>query len=138
MAVGISVDNMWYPVGTGNFFNSFFSTIYVKLEDSKWGFKYPITMNKLFEGKLTFDDIELAQKELTDIYYELSKLNPDNIIWNFENLDAQPPWGNNISEDITNMSNYFITSEGEDLIDILNTAYNFAKENKTSVEILNL
>ncbi len=33
---------------------------------------------------------------------------------NIDDLFKQPPWGKNISNDITNLSNYFVTSDGED------------------------
>ena len=42
MSVGLMVGYNWWTVGEGNFFNSFFSTIYVKLENSNWGSKYPV------------------------------------------------------------------------------------------------
>ena len=37
MAVGFEVDIWWFPIGTSDFFNSFFSTVLVNLEENKWG-----------------------------------------------------------------------------------------------------
>lgn len=48
MAVGFFVNPIFYAVGTGDFLNSFFSTVYVRLEGSAWGSKYPIIMNDLY------------------------------------------------------------------------------------------
>ena len=47
MSVGLMVGYNWWTVGEGSFFNSFFSTIYVQLENKDWGSKYPVIMNKL-------------------------------------------------------------------------------------------
>lgn len=63
---------------------------------------------------------------------------PDKIIWDIENLAAQPPWGRNISSDITNLSNYFITSDGEDFITIFNRALKKAEELNFRLEITNI
>ena len=56
-------------------------------------------------------------------------------IWDIEDLSKQPPWGNNISEEITDLSNYFVTSEGEDLITLFRHALEKARELKTSLKI---
>ena len=45
------------------------------------------------------------------------------------------PWGNNISSDITDLSNYFITSDGEDLITIMFHAIDKAIELKSDIII---
>ncbi|MBE9175423.1 hypothetical protein IQ225_09140 [Synechocystis salina LEGE 06155] len=51
--------------------------------------------------------------------FKLSKFSPDKVIWDIENLDIIPPWGNGISSDITDLLNYFVTSSGRDLIAVL-------------------
>ena len=55
-----------------------------------------------------------------------------------EDLSLTPPWGNNISSDITDLSNYFVTSDGRDLISVLSEAMNEAKEMQCDIEIDNL
>ena len=52
-----------------------------------------------------------------------------------EDLSKQPPWGNDISEDITNLSNYFVTSDGEDFLTILLHALEKAKDVNEDVNI---
>lgn len=46
--------------------------------------------------------------------------------------------GNDISEDITDLSNYFVTSEGEDLVNILFKAFGVAKDDNENIEIKQL
>ncbi|MFD2287265.1 hypothetical protein GJU39_13680 [Pedobacter petrophilus] len=50
MAVGLFIDPVFYKIGSGSFLNSFFSTIYIKLENNNWGNKYPLIMNDLYNG----------------------------------------------------------------------------------------
>lgn len=50
-------------------------------------------------------------------------------------LSKQPPWGNDISEDITDLSNYFVTSDGEDFLTILLHALEKAKDVNEDVNI---
>lgn len=44
---------------------------------------------------------------------------PDEIVWDIGNPGAMPPWGNNISTRISSLANYFVTSRGRDLFDVL-------------------
>lgn len=62
----------------------------------------------------------------------MQHISPEKVVWDIEDLSKQPPWGNNISEEITDLSNYFVTSSGEDLIIMLKDALDMAKELKIS------
>ena len=73
--------------------------------------------------------------ELAVISAELRDLSPDHVIWDIEDLSKQPPWGNDISEDITDLSNYFVTSDGEDFLTILLHALEKAKDVNEDVNI---
>ncbi|HEM3214384.1 Imm70 family immunity protein [Streptococcus suis] len=133
MSVGLMVGYNWWTVGEGSLFNSFFSTIYVRLENNRWGSKYPIIMNKLYFGEVPLEDIEEGIVELLSIQKELKNFRPQEIIWDFEELLATPPWGNNISSHITNLSQYFITSSGSDLFEVMLTSFTFAREKGKNV-----
>ncbi|WP_320965473.1 immunity 70 family protein [Enterocloster bolteae] len=126
--VGFNVKYYWYQIGSGDFLFSFFSTVAYNLENEKWGSKFPVIMNELYNGELKNTSIPMAIKELESIKQGLEKLPPDQVIWDIENLAAQPPWGTNISSDITNLSNYFVTSDGEDFITIFSHALEKANE----------
>ena len=135
MAVGIKVKYYWYQVGNGEFFHSFFSNIAYHLENKKWGSRFPIIMGRLYQGEMNLEDVDEAIKELYTIKKELMTGTPDEVIWDIEDLSKQPPWGNNISTDITDLSNYFVTSDGEDLITILLHALEKAKEVNSNIEV---
>ena len=138
MAVGLSVSFFWYQVGSGDFLHSFFSTIAYNLEDNNWGSKYPVIMNQLYQGEIDCEELDKALVELEDIYQCLKSFSVEKVVWDIEDLTRCPPWGNNISKDITDLSNYFVTSEGEDLIKIFRHALEKAKEMNTGIKIENI
>ena len=81
------------------------------------------------------EHVDAAIGELAVISAELRDLSPVHVIWDIEDLSKQPPWGNDISEDITDLSNYFVTSDGEDFLTILLHALEKAKDVNEDVNI---
>ena len=138
MSVGIFVDHDFYTFGTGNFLHCFFSNIAYHLENGQWGDRFPYLMENLYNGLLEKQYVENAIEELHTVKKEFSHIPPQKIIWDIEDLSQQPPWGNDISEDITDLSNYFVTSEGDDLFDVLFEALDVAKDDNENVEIKQL
>ena len=99
-----------------------------RLEQGNWGSKFPRLMNDLYHGRLKSEYVKDALVELKEIKQELAKFQPSDVIWDIEDLSARPPWGDDISPDITNLSNYFVTSDGEDFLLILQHALEKAWE----------
>ncbi|MER2009663.1 MAG: immunity 70 family protein [Psychrobacillus sp.] len=135
MAVGFKVKYYWYQIGHGDYLHSFFSTISYHLEQNGWGTEYLFLLNELYNGKLENKNIDSAINELEAIKKKLQDFSPSQVIWDIDNLSKSPPWGDNISKDITNLSNYFITSEGEDLIDMLMKALEKGQKTNSDVYI---
>ena len=138
MAVGFSVDFLWYQVGHADFLHSFFSTICYHLEDKQWGARYPYLMRNLYQGSLEWQDIRCAKKELMEIRERLRNVDPSKVVWDIDDLTKRPPWGDNISKEITDLSNYFVTSDGRDLISVLFTVFEDAENERERIEIINL
>ncbi|BCB02169.1 immunity 70 family protein [Bacillus sp. KH172YL63] len=138
MAVGFKVKFSWYQIGHGDFLHSFFSNISYHLEQDGWGTEYPLLLVELYNGKLEHKKIDRAINELESIKKKLQNFSPSQVIWDIEDLSKRPPWGDNISKDITNLSNYFVTSDGEDLIDMLMKALNKGLETNSDVYIESL
>ena len=133
--VGFKVKFYWYQIGSGDFLHAFFSTVAYNLENMKWGSRFPVIMKELYQGHLPKEHVDAAIGELAVISAELRDLSPDHVIWDIEDLSKQPPWGNDISEDITDLSNYFVTSDGEDFLTILLHALEKAKDVNEDVNI---
>ena len=138
MAVGFKVAFFYYQIGHGDFLHSFFSTVSYNLENGKWGSRFPTIMNELYQGTLDKDNVETAIEELKKIQLELQAFSPDKVVWDIDDLSNQPPWGKNISNDITNLSNYFVTSDGEDFITIFFNALEKAKKMQIDLTIENV
>lgn len=133
--VSFRVDCIMYEIGTASFLHSFFSTVAYRLENNQWGSKFPVIMNELYQGNLSCKNAPAAKEELTQIQKELTMLSPDKVIWDIEDLSKQPPWGNNISKEISSLGNYFVTCDGRDFIEVLNMALDAAIEIKEDVMI---
>lgn len=127
MAVALRVGSNVWPVGTGEFFHAFFSTITVRLEPDGWGTRFPTVMHELYRGRLEgAEPAERAADELQQIRSQLAHFPPSDVVWDSEDRAKQPPWGDNISADITDLSNYFVTEDGRDLFEVLEAAVGYA------------
>ena len=138
MAVGLKLGSITDVIGGQDFFHAFFSTVSYYLEPNGWGSRFPVLLNKLYQGKLGSEDADLALKELETIYAELKKYPPDKVIWDIENMEAKPPWGDSISSDITDLSNYFVTSTGRDLIGVLKECLEELRDKGGLLEIISI
>ena len=138
MSVGLFVDPIYYSIGTASFLNSFFSTIYLSVEKSDWGSRYPIIMNDLYGGCVKKDRLDKLEDEIVKLRNDFKKLKPEKVVWDFENLKASPSWGTNISKEITNLSDYFVTSDGKNLFDTIEKAIETSKEIDEDLRIKNI
>lgn len=120
MGVGFQVGSIIDEVGTADFLSAFFYTISANLEPDGWGTRYPQLMRQLFEeGKLPAESAAQALAEVRDAREKLKALPPSKVVWDIYEPDAKPPWGDDISPDITNLSEYFLTDMGVDLFDVV-------------------
>ena len=138
MAVGFQIDFLWYQVGDGDFLHSFFSTICYRLENGRWGSKFPYLMNHLYHDGLEWLDVQFARKELETVQKKLRKRPPSDVIWDIDDFSKQPPWKQDISDEISDLSNYFLTSDGRNLITVMFMAFNDAEELHHMIKIHSL
>lgn len=92
-------------------------------------------MKELYNGRLTLKNIPKAIEEAKEAREKLKLFSPSEVVWDIEDLSKQPPWGDNISIDITDLSNYFYTSGGKDMFEMLFKACNEALELEVDLEI---
>lgn len=137
MIFGIQVGVFLYELGHGNLVHAFFSTIEIRLEKGKWGKRFPLTMNNLYDGTVENTDMEAALTELKTIEQELAQLSPQHVIWNIENLSQRPPFSlDNLPERITNLSNFFITKNGYNFFEVFYEAMEAAIKHNESLKII--
>jgi hypothetical protein len=135
MSLALWVGKTRYEVGQPSFLKSFFSTVYIRLEGKSWGSRYPTVMNELYSGKLSHAHVGTAEAELGSIRKGLSEFGPEEVVWDFEDLAAKPPWGDAISPGITSLAHYFVTSDGKELVEVLREVCRRAAQEKKDVEI---
>ena len=119
MTIGVRVGSITDELGSPSFVHSFFSTISYYGEPEGWGTQYPCLVGKLYQGHLPANLALRALQELSHAKTILSSHPPSDVIWDVEDLSARPPWGDDISSDITDLDNYFVTSTGRDVFSVL-------------------
>ena len=122
MGVSVRVGPVSDELGAPSFVHAFFSTICAYCEAGAWGSKYPALMGPLYKGQIDYVRAKVALEELRAARQELSKVVPAHVVWDLQDRSAQPPWGDRIAATITNLGNYFITSEGRDIFEVLDEA----------------
>lgn len=122
MSVSLWVGDKGFAVGDASFLKSLFSTIFVRVENREWGGRYPVLMRDLYSGRVSHGAAGAALKELEHLRNNLGDHPPSDIVWDFENPASRPPWGEKISPHISSLANYFVTSDGKDLLDVLSAA----------------
>lgn len=128
MSISIKAGPRLFEIGSSQLLHAFFSTVSFHLEPRGWGTRYPDLLVELYQGHLASKKIPKALVELNEIKSALSRFKPNQIVWDIENLKVRPPWGDNIAPSIQSLADYFATSDGHDLIDVLNHAMKFALE----------
>lgn len=126
MNVGFLVFADWFEFGYSETLYSWFSTICYKLEDKKWGSRFPIVMNNLYfdeEYGVAYEQLEDFKKELETIKLEFSKLKQQDAIWSFEdNILKVPIDMPNINYNANTLETFFVSKSAQKTIfDVLKT-----------------
>lgn len=112
--VGFKVDIIWSEFGYSETLYSWFSTICYRLENSKWGSRFPVVMNNFYydeKNGVKFEDLEKFKNELKTIKDEFSKLSVKDAIWSFEeNIYNVPNNKPNLNYNADNLSNFYVNT----------------------------
>gem|GEM_PF-6990375 len=92
-------------------------------------------MKGLFPGRLPADAIPVALAELRSIRQEFARLQPDALVWDYEDRTKGPPWGKQRAGYITTLAENFVTSDGKDLFEVIKAALETAASRNCDVEI---
>ena len=133
--IGLSVKFLFFSIGDGDFFNSFFYSIHHHLERDSWGDTYPCVFGEFYLGHVAYDRLPILDKELKEIQERLKLFSPSQVVWDIEDSNKNPPWGNELSESITDLSNYYVTSSGKDLFEVLFNAIEEAKKLRSDIKV---
>ncbi|HDR7802648.1 MULTISPECIES: Imm70 family immunity protein [Bacillus] len=87
------------------------------------------------DGRLTLQNILKAIEEAKEAREKLKLFSPSEVVWDIEGLSKQLPWRDKSSTNITDLSNYFYTSGGKDMFEMLFKACDEALELEVDLEI---
>ena len=135
MALAAWVGRERFELGEPAFLKAFFSTVFVKLEGEDWGWRFPVLMRDFYSGRLSREKATAAADELAALREGLKAFKPEELVWDFEDRTRRPPWGDDISPQITSLGNYFVTSDGKDLLDVLQQAFTTAARKQQDLVI---
>lgn len=135
MAVGFKVGSNIWPIGSQKFLYSFFSTCAVRLEPDGWGSRFPALQESLYKGALPATKVPMFKAEMERVREELKEFKPSEVVWDFGDISAKPPWGTDISTAITDLSNYFVTQDGRDFFDVFGEAVDYAERANREISI---
>ncbi len=117
MTIAFKQGSVLTIIGPGGLLQSLFSTIAVRLEDAKWGSRFPLIMHGLYGGSLPAEHANAALEEMEAIRRELALVPPSQAVWDIERPDQQPPWGSSVGDHVKHMAQYFVTITGRNLVD---------------------
>jgi 2,3-bisphosphoglycerate-dependent phosphoglycerate mutase len=138
MAVGFQVGPIWYQVGANGVLNSFFSTVVFYLEKKNRGSRFPLLTKELYQGSLTWDKALRANEELDIVKSELRDYSQDKAIWDLEDLSKLPPAGIKKNDNATDLKGFFVTKDGDELIEVLAKALSVSARVKKDISIREL
>lgn len=122
MALGLLVGEAQWQVGSADLLHAFFSTVSVRLEPLGWGTRFPALLHDLYQGELPVDCVETALSELLLARRELSAMRPSGVVWDADDPEAMPPWGNALTNGAPDLAHCFFTVDGRDLFEVLAAA----------------
>lgn len=132
-ADGKAISSFW--LDSGEHFRSFFSTIWNRLEHRRWGSRFPVMMNKLFQGYADASDMDALAAELKVIQEEFRQLPVYELTWNYEKPDACPPDGMQFDAPVRTCEDFFLHYNGLDLFHALWGCIEAVKWQHTAVRV---
>ena len=130
MTIGVTVGSITDEIGPSDFVHAFFSTVSTHCEPGGWGSRFPHLMNELYQGLLPSESAPSALEELRIARRELAAFPPSAVVWDIDNPDTAPPWGDNIADHIKTLDVYFVSSTGRDVFELLEEAILAASDEK--------
>lgn len=117
MTVGLKQGSVVTEIGPGEVLHSVFSTIAVRLENNQWGSRFPVVMNKLYQGSVNQSDANTAYDEMSLIRKELVQLPPSLVVWDAADPKKDPPWGRTVGPHVKSCAQYWVTTTGRNILD---------------------
>ncbi len=90
----------------------------------------------LHSGECCTKDALKTAEQFNIIRTELSKLEPNQIVYDANKPNEEAPWKNNISPTVTSCADFYTTADGKDLLSEIINILTYAGTNGVSVELI--
>ena len=134
LTISTSDNEAFVNVGGGDTWISLMSTVDVRLK--KCSKDISAAVNFLHSGECSAEDALKTAKQFNIIRDELSKLSPDKIVYDADDLKKKAPWAGHISPVVTSCANFYTTADGNDLLFEIVNILTYAGTNNVSVELM--
>jgi len=136
MTIGLKQGSVITEIGPGSILHALCSTIAVHLEGGRWGSRFPLLMEELYQGVLQARDVDAARAELIEVRKGLAELSPAQLVWDIERPDVKPAWAQEVGPHVTSMANFFVTTSGRNLLSELADNLESLKEFGGTLEVI--
>lgn len=127
MTLGWQMDGEWVELGREELVYAFFSTAVCRLEKGKCGRRFPRLTHALLRGTLLYKHIDAGMQELTTIWEEMKALSPAQVVADYKAPKEREEWMDAPRPDMANLTDWFVTADGESLFDQCMAAMRGAK-----------
>ena len=121
-------------IGGSDTWQTLCSTIRYHLTPSKK--QIPNVFLFIEKGHCDSQDCLSTAREFNLVRDLLSRFEPNQIVYDDQNPNRQPPWGDKISPVITSCSNYLTTGNGDDLLAEIVKILTYAAYAKVSIDVV--
>ncbi len=101
-------------IGSSDILFSLYSTVMINLKDSYH--ELPEALSFLQSGICNSNNALECARQINLIRDKLSQVNPNDAVYDMNDLSKEAPWKGRISPVITSCGNMFTTSDGKDLL----------------------
>ena len=131
--VVLTADYFLFPLGSGDFVESFFYTVCIRAENHKWGQRFPCIMNELFYGELPYKHLKKARRELRELFSVFRQIPPSQSVW--ITSDGKEPWIDHVDEAAENLADFYLSEEKLNLIRLMGGAILRAMKQKCPLKL---
>ncbi len=114
--VALRTGSVLTEVGAPSILHALYSSISANLEPQGWGSRFPVVMNRLYQGRLPASDCPAALAELRTIERELQEIPVSRVIWDYDDRSRAPSPHYRAPPEAQNLAGYFVTVNGLNLL----------------------
>lgn len=128
----ITLDEKRYvDIGAEDIWNSVYSTALMRLKPIEN--EITLALEFLKTGSCEFGKSQETARQVNLIRDGLSQIPPEEVIYDYKNINVRAPWSGKISPVVTSCGNMFTTADGKDLLYELVAILTYSYIKKTNI-----